>query len=90
MGMPRQEKWILENHKELNAKVIMTCGAAIEYVAGTVNTPPRWMGLAGLEWLFRLRENPKRFAFRYLIEPWYIAMLATKDLSRKYILRREL
>lgn len=90
MGMPRQEKWIVENHKQLNARVIMTCGAAIEYVAGTVNTPPRWMGRSGLEWLYRLGENPRRFAFRYMIEPWYVAMLAVKDLSTKYILRREL
>jgi len=82
MGMPRQEHWILANKDELNAHVIMTCGAAIEYVAGTVSTPPRWMGRTGLEWLYRLQENPGRFWFRYLIEPWYIFRLAANDLRR--------
>ena len=41
----------------------------MEYVAGAVKTPPRWMGRIGLEWSFRLIEDPKRFAFRYLVEP---------------------
>ncbi|QDH80801.1 WecB/TagA/CpsF family glycosyltransferase [Echinicola soli] len=82
MGMPRQEHWILGNKDELNAPVIMTCGAAIEYVAGTVSTPPRWMGRTGLEWLYRLQEDPNRFWFRYLIEPWYIFRLAASDLRK--------
>lgn len=82
MGMPRQEHWILANMDSLDAPVIMTCGAAIEYVAGTVSTPPRWMGRTGLEWLYRLQENPNRFWFRYLIEPWYILRLAANDLRR--------
>ncbi|WP_200979283.1 WecB/TagA/CpsF family glycosyltransferase [Echinicola sp. 20G] len=82
MGMPRQEKWIMASKDQLNAPVIMTCGAAIEYVAGTVSTPPRWMGRTGLEWLYRLQENPNRFWFRYLIEPWYVFRLAANDLRR--------
>ena len=90
MGMPRQEKWILENKDALNTTVIMTSGAAIEYVAGKVSTPPRWMGRSGLEWLYRLTENPKRFWFRYMIEPWFVFWLFLKDCGRKFILRKEL
>ena len=90
MGMPRQEKWILENREQLDVPVIMTCGAAIEYVAGTVRTPPRWMGRVGLEWFYRLQENPRRFAFRYLVEPWYILSLALRDLTKKFIFRKSL
>jgi N-acetylglucosaminyldiphosphoundecaprenol N-acetyl-beta-D-mannosaminyltransferase len=80
MGMPRQEIWIYENLDELKTKVIVTCGAAIEYVAGEVRTPPRWMGKIGLEWLFRLFENPKRFWKRYILEPWFIIFLIFKDI----------
>jgi len=82
MGMPRQEKWIKENLDKLKAKAILTCGAAIEYIAGEVSTPPRWMGRIGLEWLYRLIENPKRFWKRYIIEPWYIVFLLFKDIFR--------
>lgn len=90
MGMPRQEKWILENHKKLNSTVIMTSGAAIEYIAGKVSIPPRWMGSIGFEWLYRLVENPKRFWFRYIIEPWFVLWLFSKDFANRHILKKEL
>lgn len=79
MGMPRQERWIVENQSSLNTRVIMTSGAILEYITGHVKTPPRFMGQIGLEWLYRLVENPKRFWGRYLIEPWYILYLLLKD-----------
>jgi N-acetylglucosaminyldiphosphoundecaprenol N-acetyl-beta-D-mannosaminyltransferase len=72
MGMGRQEPWILEHRRELAPASFITVGACLEYVAGAVKTPPRWMGRAGLEWLFRLAENPMRFWHRYLVEPWVL------------------
>lgn len=83
MGMPRQEKWILQNRHKLNANVVLACGATMEYVAGTVKTPPRWMGRTGLEWFFRFAENPGRFWFRYMIEPWYALWLLLKEFKKK-------
>lgn len=70
MGMPRQEAWVLRNAGMIGAPAILTCGACMDYRAGVVVTPPRWAGRAGLEWLFRLIREPRRLAFRYLIEPW--------------------
>jgi N-acetylglucosaminyldiphosphoundecaprenol N-acetyl-beta-D-mannosaminyltransferase len=70
MGMGRQERWILKNLGAVAPACVCTVGACMEYIAGTVRTPPRWMGKAGIEWLFRLLENPGRFWRRYLIEPW--------------------
>jgi N-acetylglucosaminyldiphosphoundecaprenol N-acetyl-beta-D-mannosaminyltransferase len=88
MGMPRQERWIAQNFAELPCNVILPSGAAIDYIAGALSTPPRWMGRLGLEWLFRLVTEPKRLAFRYLIEPWYIARLvALHILSGSWIFR---
>ncbi len=72
MGMPRQERWILRNRSLLGVPAILACGACMEYIAGAVRTPPRWAGRWGLEWLFRLLEDPRRFAFRYIVEPWLI------------------
>jgi N-acetylglucosaminyldiphosphoundecaprenol N-acetyl-beta-D-mannosaminyltransferase len=68
-GAPKQEAWIHAHRQQINAGIVFSCGACMEYVAGAVKTPPRWMGRTGLEWSFRLFENPKRFAFRYLVEP---------------------
>lgn len=68
-GAPKQEAWIHAHRQQIEAGIVFSCGACMEYVAGAVKTPPRWMGRTGLEWSFRLVENPRRFAFRYLVEP---------------------
>ncbi|MBU0730447.1 MAG: WecB/TagA/CpsF family glycosyltransferase [Proteobacteria bacterium] len=67
LGMPLQEKWILENEDRLNVKIILTCGAAFEYLSGTKQRCPKWMGDAGLEWLYRLLQEPKRMFKRYVV-----------------------
>jgi N-acetylglucosaminyldiphosphoundecaprenol N-acetyl-beta-D-mannosaminyltransferase len=83
MGMPRQELWIARNRKRLATNVILPCGAAIDYVAGVVPTPPRWLGALGAEWLFRLATEPRRLAYRYLIEPWALAGPLLRALLRR-------
>jgi|SRR5271155_3297307 len=74
MGMGRQEAWIVNNVRAVAPACVCTVGACMEYIAGSVRTPPRWMGLVGLEWLFRFIENPKRFWRRYLVEPWPVLL----------------
>ncbi|PSB49839.1 glycosyltransferase [Cyanosarcina cf. burmensis CCALA 770] len=83
MGMPRQEHWILDNLDRLSANAILTAGAAMDYVAGAVPTPPRWAGQFGLEWLFRLLAEPQRLWRRYSIEPWLILRLFATELLVK-------
>ena len=83
MGMPRQEHWVLDNLDKIDANAILVCGAAMDYVAGSVRTPPRWTGRMGVEWFFRLCHEPTRLWRRYLIEPWsIIGMLCTRSHSR--------
>lgn len=85
MGMPRQEHWIFAHRNRLEANVILPCGAAIDYVAGQVATPPRWMGRFGLEWLFRLANQPGRLAVRYLVEPWYLVLPLIRSIADHYL-----
>jgi N-acetylglucosaminyldiphosphoundecaprenol N-acetyl-beta-D-mannosaminyltransferase len=77
MGMPIQEHWVQENYDQISANVIVTSGASLDYLAGTLRTPPEWIGNSGLQWLYRLITEPRRLGHRYLIEPlltlWYIA-----------------
>lgn len=84
MGMPRQERWILANRARLRVNAILPAGACMDYVAGVVPTPPRWMGRVGLEWLYRLVSEPKRLASRYLVEPWVLMPWVVRDLRRKW------
>ena len=81
MGMPRQERWIEENFDAIQANVILATGAALDYVAGIIPTPPRWSGPLGLEWAFRLAAEPRRLAFRYLIEPWTLVPIILRNLT---------
>jgi N-acetylglucosaminyldiphosphoundecaprenol N-acetyl-beta-D-mannosaminyltransferase len=83
MGMPRQEFWTYENHARLDVPVILSSvGAAFDYVAGAVPTPPRWSGQIGLEWAFRMAHDPTRLFKRYFVEPWYILLLLLLDYPR--------
>jgi N-acetylglucosaminyldiphosphoundecaprenol N-acetyl-beta-D-mannosaminyltransferase len=84
MGMPRQEQWILQCHDRLAAKCVITVGATMDYFAGAVPTPPRWMGRVGLEWLARLWAEPRRLARRYLVEPWSLLPYLAADLRRRF------
>lgn len=88
MGMPRQEQWILENIEKINANAILPSGACIDYVAGVVATPPRWMGKVGLEWAYRLMGEPRRLWKRYLIEPWFIMGLFFRELWIRSVYRK--
>ncbi len=81
MGMPRQERWVVDNLEYIQANAILTAGGCFDYVAGVIPTPPRWMGRLSLEWLFRLGSEPRRLWRRYLIEPWFLVLPAARDVS---------
>jgi len=72
MGMPRQEEWIDSVRDRIDIPVIITTGAMLEYFTGALVMPPRWLGPLGLEWFFRLATAPRRLAFRYLVEPFFV------------------
>ena len=66
-GMPTQEHWIARTHPALSVPVILPCGSMIDYVAGRKTLAPGWMSNHGMEWLFRLFQEPGRLWKRYLI-----------------------
>lgn len=65
-GNPKQEKWLAMNREKLNVPVCIGVGGSLDFVAGTVPRAPRWMQSTGLEWLYRMSQEPKRLAHRYL------------------------
>ncbi len=65
-GCPRQEFWVANHVGKINA-VMMAVGAAFDFHAGTVKQAPMWMQNVGLEWFFRLVQEPKRLWKRYLV-----------------------
>jgi len=64
-GCPRQEKWVAGHMGKIDA-VMMAVGAAFDFHAGNISQAPLWMQQAGLEWFFRLIQEPKKLWKRYL------------------------
>lgn len=67
MGMPLQEKWLMENWDHLNARVALTGGAVFDYISGELKRAPSWMTDHGFEWLGRLIIEPGRLWRRYIL-----------------------
>lgn len=88
MGIPRQERWIQENFDDLEVNVILPSGATLDYIAGAKRMAPRWMGKLGLEWAFRLVTEPRRLAFRYLVEPWGLLGVVLRNTLEQSRLRK--
>jgi N-acetylglucosaminyldiphosphoundecaprenol N-acetyl-beta-D-mannosaminyltransferase len=67
LGAPRQDLWIHEHLAELNVPVAMGVGCVLDLLAGNVKRAPMWMQRTGLEWAFRLVQEPGRLWRRYLL-----------------------
>lgn len=60
-GHPRQERWIARHvHQFPSVNVVIGVGGTIDFWAGAVKRAPRWMRVLGLEWLWRLIQEPRR------------------------------
>jgi N-acetylglucosaminyldiphosphoundecaprenol N-acetyl-beta-D-mannosaminyltransferase len=77
LGTPKQDYWVARHRPLLRAPVLIAVGAAFDFHAGLLRQAPRWMQRNGLEWLFRLAQEPRRLAFRYLAyNPLFVAKVA--------------
>ncbi len=84
LGCPRQEVFAYEM-KDLISMPLMAVGAAFPFIAGELPQAPPWMQRNGLEWLFRLREEPRRLWRRYLLlNPLYVFLIARQYFGTKY------
>ncbi|MFN0141351.1 MAG: WecB/TagA/CpsF family glycosyltransferase [Pyrinomonadaceae bacterium] len=66
LGCPRQETWVFE-YRDLLSMPLMAVGAAFDFHAGTVSQAPQWLQRRGLEWLYRLVQEPRRLWKRYAV-----------------------
>jgi len=78
LGCPKQELFMLNNRYELGVPVALGLGASLDFEAGKVKRAPKWMSEYGLEWLYRLFQDPKRLAKRYLVDDIAILKIAFK------------
>lgn len=67
LGAPKQEIWSQGRLNLLKPAVLIGVGASLDFVAGIQKRAPRWMSRVGVEWLYRLAQEPRRLAGRYLL-----------------------
>lgn len=81
-GAPHQESFIFENRRKFpKAKILAGVGGTFDFLTGRMNRAPKWMRKAGLEWLWRMFQEPKRIKRiinAVVIFPW-IALTNKKN-----------
>jgi N-acetylglucosaminyldiphosphoundecaprenol N-acetyl-beta-D-mannosaminyltransferase len=80
LSTPKQERWMYEHRPRLLVPAMVGVGAAFDLNSGRSRQAPRWMREHGLEWLFRLLQEPRRLWKRYLIYGSEFACRVTLEL----------
>jgi N-acetylglucosaminyldiphosphoundecaprenol N-acetyl-beta-D-mannosaminyltransferase len=81
LGCPKQEQWMHRQLSQLDA-VMIGVGAAFNFFSGEVSQAPRWMMRLGLEWLYRLSQEPGRLWRRYLLyNPLFVLRFGVQVLK---------
>lgn len=78
LGCPKQENWMAENSKNINA-VLLGIGGALPVFAGRQKRAPAWMQNMALEWLYRLIQQPGRLFTRYVYTNSCFLLLLGRD-----------
>ncbi|RCW43809.1 MULTISPECIES: WecB/TagA/CpsF family glycosyltransferase [unclassified Halanaerobium] len=83
MGVPLQERFIGKNIENLNVGAAMTVGGSFDVIAGEVNRAPLWMQKVGLEWFYRLLQEPSRFGRMLALPRFILLVLRERFLGRR-------
>ena len=83
-GTPKKELWVKKYLAAMGVPVVHGVGGSFDVLAGVIPRAPRWMQTNGLEWLFRLSQEPRRMWRRYLVTNTLFTML----LVKAYLQRR--
>jgi N-acetylglucosaminyldiphosphoundecaprenol N-acetyl-beta-D-mannosaminyltransferase len=84
LGCPKQEGWMAEHKDKVNSCMI-GLGGAFPVYAGMVERSPEWMQKYGLEWIYRLYQDPKRLWKRYLYTNTKFIVLLIMQLFSKHL-----
>jgi len=83
MGVPRQEKFIQDNWEHLGVKLAIPVGGSFDVIAGYKRRAPKWMQNFGLEWCFRLLQEPRRLAKRYAVTNTKFIWLSVRAILQR-------
>jgi N-acetylglucosaminyldiphosphoundecaprenol N-acetyl-beta-D-mannosaminyltransferase len=81
MGIPRQEKWIKQYLNELGVCIAIGVGGSMDIFSGKVKRAPIWMQNHGLEWIFRLCQDPSKIKKVAILPKFLIMVVKEKVLG---------
>jgi N-acetylglucosaminyldiphosphoundecaprenol N-acetyl-beta-D-mannosaminyltransferase len=84
-GSPSKEYFMKTRYRELGVPFVMGVGGTFDVLAGRVSRAPRWMQRSGLEWGYRLAQEPRRMWKRYLVGNTRFLSLVARDLWKRYL-----
>jgi N-acetylglucosaminyldiphosphoundecaprenol N-acetyl-beta-D-mannosaminyltransferase len=87
MPTPRKERFMLRNRERLGVPFVMGIGGTLDVIAGEVRRAPRLVQQAGLEWFYRLAQEPRRLAGRYLKTNAVFAGLVLREIGLRMTAR---
>lgn len=88
ISSPKKERFINEHRHALGVRFAMGVGGTFDIVAGKTKRAPQWMQNAGLEWFFRVLQEPRRMWKRYLVTNAKYAWLLAKEMLVSALARR--
>ena len=83
MGMPLQERWLLQHLEQVQVAYVTEVGATLDYLVGEQRRPPLWLSRIGLGGLYRMFADPRRLWRRYLLEPWSLLPFTLRQMYRQ-------
>lgn len=83
LGCPKQEMFMYRNSEKLGVPISLGLGASFDFEAGNIRRAPKWMADHGLEWLFRITQDPRRMFKRYMVDDMKIIFLLWKYKKNK-------
>lgn len=75
LGCPKQDLWLAAHRDELRVSVAISVGGVLDVMAGAAGRAPRWLQAVGLEWVYRLFQEPRRLWSRYLRDATFLLPL---------------
>ena len=85
ISSPTKERFLRQHRDQLGVPFLMGVGGSLDVVAGRVRRAPKWMRHMGLEWLYRLGQEPRRMWRRYLLTNAIFLFLLSGELARTWL-----
>ena len=82
LSTPKQEKFIAAHYETLPVKLMVGVGAAFDLLSGNLRDAPKWMKVSGLQWFYRLIQEPRRLWRRYMVNNPVFVWLTMLQLLR--------